>query len=164
MKRKDLVVLEKQNQERYRGVACLIAESASPREIDALQSWAQYLLDVQASKSFLLVKMVRALSPRSSLKAALPLVKIAFRRTKRHVWDDRSTTARVGMGGMLIGATVLSGKKAGIAALGTAIGVPLWVVFGAGASFLNVLREELFRKKHGDEATYTVIDARRIDL
>lgn len=60
------------------------------------------------------------------------------RQTKRLAWDQRSTTARLGLGGAAIGADVLGGQNAGIAALGTAVGVPLWIVTGAGAPFMDV--------------------------
>ncbi|KQP30603.1 hypothetical protein ASF49_13955 [Methylobacterium sp. Leaf104] len=82
-------------------------------------------------------------------KAVWPVVKIIGRQTKRVTWDDRSTTARFGLGGAIAGAVLFGGQSAGIAALGTAVGVPLWVVLGAGASFANVLREELSRKGKG---------------
>ena len=52
------------------------------------------------------------------------------------------------------------GQGAGIAALGTAIGVPLWVVFGAGAAFLGEIYER-FTGRRRPETTYTVIDAKR---
>jgi hypothetical protein len=41
----------------------------------------------------------------------------------------------------------LSGQGAGIAALGGAIGLPLWVVFGAGGAFLGVLIEEIRKSR-----------------
>jgi len=47
--------------------------------------------------------------------------------------------------------------------LGTAVGVPLWVVFGAGAAFLGVLYEEITDKKEEPKIRYTVIDAERKD-
>jgi hypothetical protein len=55
------------------------------------------------------------------------------------------------------------GQGAGVAALGTAVGVPLWVVFGAGATFLGVLYEEITRKKPNKSTSYQVIDAERED-
>ena len=162
-KRYDLVVAGENEGKRSREIANLIVESASPQERTALQTWAQYLLDIKYSNSSALTKLIKSLSLSNAAKAALPIVKIVLRRTKKHVWDNRSTTARMGMGGILVGASIFGGKNAGIAALGTAIGVPLWVVFGAGASFLNVLREELLRKNHEFDTTYTVLDAEKVD-
>ena len=45
-----------------------------------------------------------------------------------------------------MGIALFGSQSAGIAALGTAIGVPLWVVLGAGAAFANSLIEELKRR------------------
>jgi hypothetical protein len=52
----------------------------------------------------------------------------------------------LGSGGAAVGVALFGGQSAGIAALGTAIGVPLWVVFGAGAAFAKSLHSELGRK------------------
>jgi len=49
-----------------------------------------------------------------------------------------------------IAAVAFSGKGAGIAALGGAIGVPLWVVLGAGGAFAGVLIEEIQRSLPSD--------------
>lgn len=79
------------------------------------------------------------------------------------MWDERGTKGRLSLIGVGIGATVFGGHGAGIAALGTAIGVPLWVVLGAGGAFTGMLVEELSVKSKtsevGANTTYTVIDA-----
>jgi hypothetical protein len=51
------------------------------------------------------------------------------------------------MGGMALGLAAFGSQGAGVAALGTAVGVPLWVISGAGASMAGVLLDELKRKK-----------------
>ena len=48
--------------------------------------------------------------------------------------------------GMALGIAAFGAQGAGVAALGTAIGVPLWVISGAGASLAGVLLEELKRR------------------
>jgi hypothetical protein len=45
------------------------------------------------------------------------------------------------MSGAVAGVALFGGKAAGIAALGTAIAVPLWIVLGAGGAFAGVLIE-----------------------
>ncbi|TXM76515.1 hypothetical protein FV218_07070 [Methylobacterium sp. WL69] len=134
------------NPSTHRQVAVVIADAASPEERGALMIWAQGLLDVRASSAPPLQKARQALALTARSQIIWPAVKLIGREVKRLAWDQRSTTARLGLGGAAIGAMFFGGQSAGIAALGTAVGVPLWVVFGAGASFLNVLREELARK------------------
>lgn len=164
---KDIVVRQDERPASHqRRLARMIADAASPKDVEALQSWSQRLLEIHASTAPLLIKALRALSFSTATKVVLPVLRATARSTKRHVWDNRSTSARLGLGGMLVGATLFGGKNAGIAALGTAVGVPLWVVFGAGASFLNVLREEFLRSKANvpkGDPSYTVIDATRVD-
>lgn len=53
---------------------------------------------------------------------------------KKRVWDDRRGGFRLAGGAAAVAATV-GGQKAGLAMLETAVAVPLWVVFGAGAAF-----------------------------
>ena len=73
------------------------------------------------------------------------MVKIIFREMKRHAWDNRSAKVRSAYAGVALALATVGGQSAGIAALGGAIAVPLWVVFGAGAAFLRVLYEALER-------------------
>ncbi|MDR1995313.1 hypothetical protein [Azonexus sp.] len=74
-------------------------------------------------------------------------------------WDNRGLSGRLGIATAIATAIIFGGQGAGIAALGTAIGVPLWVVFGAGAAFLGEIYEN-FAGKQRTETTYTIIDAK----
>jgi|SRR5690606_23115558 len=94
----------------------------------------------------------------SKSKRATTLISLAL---KDLAWDDRSLPARLGIAAAVVTAITFGGQGAGIAALGTAIGVPLWVLFGAGAMFLGELYERLTGKKHRVETTHTVIVSRR---
>ncbi|TXM69097.1 hypothetical protein [Methylobacterium sp. WL120] len=130
-----------------RSLAVVIASNSSPTERTALTAWAEGLLAIRAEDIPAIQKAKRALALTLSSKTVWPVVKVIGRQTKRLAWDDRSTSARLGLGGALTGAVLFGGQSAGIAALGTAVGVPLWVVLGAGATFMNVLREELLRRR-----------------
>lgn len=72
------------------------------------------------------------------------------RELKRLGWDERGLKGRLGVGGAATGLLLFGSQGAGIAALGTAFAVPLWVVFGAGATFIGVLYDEITSKKSGD--------------
>ena len=91
--------------------------------------------------------LLHAIALTASSQAAVTAAKIVARNLKRMAWDERSTAARFGLGGAALGLAAFGSQGAGIAALGTAVGVPLWVVSGAGASMAGVLLEELKRKK-----------------
>ncbi|MCO5089886.1 hypothetical protein [Bosea sp. (in: a-proteobacteria)] len=149
---------------KQRQVAVFVAEAATPSDLDAIKTWAGKLLEIRASSMSKLAKAKAAVSLTAPSKVVWPVAKMVAKEAKRIGWDDRSKTARLGLGGAAVGAAVFGGKSAGIAALGTAVGVPLWVVLGAGASFANVLIEEVTRRKTKiNGASYTVIDAERVD-
>lgn len=110
----------------------------------ALLRWASRLLEIRASRAPALKKARLALD--TTYRAdILPVVRVLADALKDVVWDDRSWSARLGLGAVAITATTLGGQGAGIAALGTAVGVPLWMVLGAGGSFAGMLVDELQR-------------------
>lgn len=119
-----------------REVAIFVAEAAAPTDLDAIRIWAGKLLEIRSAPRTKLEKAKAAVALTASSKVVWPVAKMVAKQAKKIGWDDRSRTARLGLGGAAIGAAVFGGKSAGIAALGTAIGVPLWVVLGAGASSL----------------------------
>lgn len=128
-------------------LAIRIATSANSTEKEALRVWIEQLLKIKASNISNTDKVKQAIGLTASSKVILPTLKIISREIKRHAWDERSLKGRLGIGGAAIGAVLFGSQGAGIAALGTAIGVPLWVVFGAGGAFLGVLYEEITGNK-----------------
>jgi hypothetical protein len=106
-------------------------------------------------------KARRAIELTAESKVIVSIVKMTFMELKRIGWDERGIKARGAIVGAAIGLLAFGSQGAGIAALGTAIGVPLWVVFGAGGAFLALLYEELTGRK--PRTTYTVIDAEKKD-
>lgn len=146
-----------------REVAVFVVATAAESDLDAIRNWASRLLEIRSTDRATLEKAKAAIALTAKSKVVWPVVKIIAKQAKRVGWDDRSKTARLGLGGAAVGAVVFGSKSAGIAALGTAIGVPLWVVLGAGASFANVLVEEIARRKPSSGATYRDITAERLD-
>ncbi|MCL4822831.1 MAG: hypothetical protein KJZ57_01315 [Anaerolineales bacterium] len=145
--------------EKQRQLAVRIAASANSVEKEAIRSWIEGLLALRATDVSLTEKVRKAIALTVERKVVLPTVKIIARETRRLAWDERGAAVRLGLGGAAAGVAFFGGQGAGIAALGTAIGVPLWVVFGAGAAFVGVLYEEITGKKPSTKASYTVIDA-----
>ncbi len=150
--------LDKQKQ-----LAILIASTTNDLEKAALRVWIEQLLALKSSNCSASQKAKKAIALTVNSSVILPAIKIVARETKRLTWDDRGLKGRLGVGGIAVGLTFFGGQGAGIAALGTAIGVPLWVVFGAGAAFLGMLYEEITEIKSGEKASYRVIDADKKD-
>lgn len=150
-----------QNPEKQKQLAVKIVASANAAEKEALRIWIERLLALKGSDVPAGQKAKKAISITAESKVVLPAVKIIARETKRLAWDERGLKARLGLGGAAVGVALFGGQGAGIAALGTAIGIPLWVVFGAGAAFAGVLYEEITGKKPSAKATYTVDPERK---
>ncbi|MEH7879584.1 hypothetical protein V7799_19130 [Rhizobium laguerreae] len=141
-----------------RQLAVTIAKEVSPTEAEALRVWATRILEIRAENISAIQKAKKAVRHTVSSKVILPAVKIIARQTKKHGWHNRSSTQRLGMGVAAVGVAIFGGANAGIAALGGAIGVPLWMVLGGGAMFAKYLVDELV-KREKSAATYTIINA-----
>lgn len=137
-----------EDESRGRQLVAVIAQSATDKEKDALAAWALQLLNIRAGRLSTTQKARQAIRLTSHASVIWPTAKILVRELKRLGWDDRSWTARLGFSGAALGAAVFGGQGAGIAALGSAIGVPLWVVLGSGAAFAGALVEEFARTKN----------------
>ena len=135
---------EKPNQARDLGKAIVIA--TKPEDLDALRNWAQTMLEIRASNGSALEKAKRAITASTDKKVLAPILNVAWREMKRVGWEERGLPAKMAMGAAAAALT-LSGQGAGIAALGGAIGVPLFVVFGAGGALAGVIIDEARKKK-----------------
>jgi hypothetical protein len=148
-----------------RRLAVRISQSASSPERDALNAWISRLLQVRASGSTPVGKAKDALAATMDRHLVWPALRSIAREIRRLGWDERGAAARIGLIGAAA-AVALSGSGAvSIAALGTAVGVPLWVVFaGSGGTFAKALKEELELRGApiAGGATYKVLDAEKV--
>lgn len=140
--------------------AIAIVETVPSEHSLALKAWAERLIAIRNSPLLPWQKAKEAMTATRASHVIWPTLKVVARKVKLMGWDSRSGPARAFMGAAAVSAAVFGGKAAGIAALGTAVGVPLWVVFGAGAGFATAVAKEVTRKsKAAEGASYTVIDA-----
>ncbi|MGV2101595.1 hypothetical protein [Rhizobium sp. 21-4511-3d] len=160
--------------ENQKQVALAVVTAATPSENQALRSWLSELLTIRNSKTNSISKAKQALTVTAQSKVIWPVIQIIAKQVKKRGWDDRSKSQRFGIGGVAVGVALFGGQSAGIAALGTAVGVPLWVVLGAGSMFAQHLYSELVgsatapeaRSQGGDETdgkSYKTIDLKRAD-
>ncbi|TAY80977.1 hypothetical protein [Rhizobium ruizarguesonis] len=149
----------------HKQLAITIAGSASRAEADALRDWTRLLIDLKEEKISTVAKARKAISLTASSKVILPAMKIISAQAKKHGWDNRTSTQRVGLAVAAGAFALFPGANAGIAALGGAIGVPLWIVFGGGSIFLKVLYDELTKRPdlQASGVSYKVIDAEKRD-
>lgn len=145
-----------------RKLAIQVADQSTEEERLLLLEWAQNLLEIREKSLPARSKAKEALVLTAKSKVIIPAVKLIGREMKRLAWDDRGTKSRLAIIGTTIGLTFFGGQGAGIAALGGAIGVPLWVVLGAGGAFAGMLIDEI-KIKQNPKIEYTVVDAERVD-
>jgi hypothetical protein len=154
-------------EQKYREVAVIVASSATEAERASLLKWAQGLVAIRNSSMSSWGKGKSAVQLTIQSEVVWPLVKMLSRELKRVGWDERGTKARGFLVGGGLGLLVFGGQGAGIAALGTAIGVPLWIVLGAGGTFVGALIEEVQRRRASadlppkEKTTYKVIEAEK---
>ena len=134
------------DQQHQREVAVRIIEATQPEHLAALEKWAQAMVEINSRPVSRLEKLKAALRSSSDREILAPILKVVWSETKRIGWDERGLAARMALGSATLALT-LSGQNAGIAALGTAVGVPLFVVFGAGGALAGVIMEELRKSR-----------------
>lgn len=153
-----------EDDDRQRQLAINVVRDATIADREALRIWAGALLDLRNKDMPVTAKAKEAVLITSRAKVVWPLLKTVSKQVKRHGWDNRSTSQRLGIGAAGSALALFGPAQAGIAALGGAVAVPLWVVFGAGAMFARHLYEELSQQQSGSSgASYKVIDAEKED-
>ena len=129
-----------------RVLAHRIADGASGAERQALLEWAQQLLAISHSQAGALSKARQAFGATLTREVAWPVSKLLAAEIQRLAWNDRGLKSKWALSAAGAAAVAFGTQGAGIAALGGAIGVPLWLVFGAGGAFLAMLYQELQAK------------------
>ncbi len=131
-----------------------LVQVSSDDELHALISWANELLAIRASDQSNAQKAKEALVATFKSKRIKSALKVLARAVKKHGWDQRSSKSRAGLITSGIALSVFGGQWAGIVALGGGVGVPLWVVFGAGAVFAQTMIDD-FRAELANRANKT---------
>lgn len=125
--------------------------SASTDEREALTTWLHALVEVRDSDRTAAGKAVEAVRCTVASKAVWPVVKAFAVDLKRIGWDERSSKWRAFLGGSGAGLILFGSQGAGVAALGGAIGVPLWLVLGGGAAVLDALLDSSGPNDRGEK-------------
>lgn len=143
--------------------AVTLVKSASDVERDSLVLWLETLLRIRSSDQTAFEKAKATLLATRVHKILWPLLKVISSEIKKNLWDKRSTKSRMGIIGVSSAIVLFGGQSAGVAALGGAIGVPLWIVFGAGATFAGFILEEIKRNRSKQPDGAIVVDYEVID-
>lgn len=138
--------------------AVKLARAVPPRFRLDLLTWAEGMAAISSSQARPWIKARRAVALTHNSGIALRVATHVATSLHAVTWKDRSWAARLGLSGATAAALASAGQGAGIAALGTAVGVPLWLVLGAGGTFLGTLIDELRKLTNTTEAS-SIIEA-----
>lgn len=109
-----------------------LIEGSTPEERRAIAAWAQKLLDIRNSSDDPFSKSRGAFMATIDGKAGWPIISRLGDAIKRNAWDERSPAERAGVAGATAMVALFGGMFAVLTALGTAVGAPMWIVFGSG--------------------------------
>jgi len=123
-----------------------ILADITPEQGMALHLWANKLLMLRNSTKSRAQKFQAVIQLTKEAKLLIPLIKKIFVELKKTGWDESSWKSRLGMGATLWASLIIGKAAAGIALLGGAIAVPLWIVFGTGDKFVKTLIAELKKR------------------
>jgi len=136
-------VSEDLNQEKLRQLAATVATQIAEEDRSAVLALMRQLLVIRDSALPRYEQARAAYRATAQSGGAWALAKMAAGALKEYAWDSRSTSTRLGLSGLAIVAAAFARRGLGIAAVGALFGVPLWIVFGAGGQFPDLLIEEL---------------------
>lgn len=144
-------------------------ESPVPRTVAVVRAFDQRLDEVQRQKVLFWAQALLRIregtgSPREKAIAAITATRrsgfigdLLARIVRLAIdagWKNRTWPARLGLGTAVVTLATVGNHAAGIAALGGAVGVPLWIVLGAGGTLAGTLVQELTRS-HRDKGRQT---------
>lgn len=130
-----------------RQLVVAVVDRATTSERDALLAWARKLLEIRASPDSAFSKARQAVLSTAASPVIWPTVKTLAVELRHLGWDDQGVTGRMTAGGAAIAFLTIGSQGASIAALGTAVGVPLWVVLAGGCGLAGHLIETIIKRK-----------------
>jgi hypothetical protein len=118
-----------------------------------VQSWSNTAVAITSNTALSRKeKLLRLRKLETSDVVKLLLLELS-RRLKVSLWDQRGWGARLALSGLAVGVIAGGTEAAGIAALGSAIGLPFFLLTTAGGALLGTLVQELGRPPNPESNT-----------
>lgn len=124
-------------------MAASVVGELSPNEKEQLRTWLEDLLEIRQSDASFIGKLNALKSSMRHSKSLFPVIRVLYFKLKSKVWDKRSDNGRWFIGASAVGTGLFGLQGAGLAALGGAIGLPLFIVFGGGVTLAKLLIDEI---------------------
>jgi hypothetical protein len=132
-----------EKQDRAAQLAEIISKGATEEQRIAIAEWLRALISIAEGDASPLDKTKQAVEETTQRRIIWPVVALLAAEIKRQAWDDRSLATRLISIGVFPALAFGGAAAASGAALGTAVGAPLWIVFGAGGAFAGALLNEM---------------------
>ncbi len=120
-------------------------------ERKALAAWIEKILEVKELETTKSHKAKALLQILKESKPLYPLIRETASVAKEVGWDNRKGGSRAFLAGAGVGIAFFGFQGAGLAALGGAVGFPLWVVFGGGGTLAYTILAEIRSSKSNDD-------------
>lgn len=114
-----------------------------PAEQQRLLGWSRGLTEIHYGTLPGFKKAVAMLALTRDRKVAWPLLKLLSLALKHSLWDARSWTLRLGLGAVIATFVAIGNAGAAIVTLGGWIGLPLWMLIGAGGVLAGLLADRI---------------------
>ena len=125
----------------------IVINKLNSYEKEDILIWAKKVKEIQSGKTLGTKSKIKSLKELDNKKALVSLGKIIKSKTKKS-WKNASWAKKLGVIGASGALITVSGSGAGIAALGGAIGLPLFLVTAAGGTLIGTLIDELTKNKN----------------
>lgn len=129
-----------------RNVISLVTKELTENEKSNVLQWAEKSLVVIENKNLSKIEKVKQLNKLETPKAVLTFFQALLRFLKNKTWTNQSWARRLGLIGAAVGTAAFGTQAAGLATMGTGIGVSLALVSTVGATFVGVLVDELSKE------------------
>ncbi len=127
----------------HRKVARAVVRELDPAQRDVLADYVSALILLRAADRPTQTKVLDSLDLTVDRPVLGVLTKGSGRLLSKYAWKDRSWPARIGLSAAAIAGILTAGQGAAFAVVGTAVGVPLWIVFGSGDALAGSLLDEI---------------------
>lgn len=145
-----------EHDKRQKQLALQIVQSTTQEHRDVLKTWIGALLRLREADLPTVQKAKEAVRLTAQAKVVKPLIRSIAIDVKKYGWDERTTTQRFGIGAAASTIALVGPANAGIAALGGAVAVPLWVVFGSGAMLARFVYDNLDKNADRTQSEHRV--------
>jgi hypothetical protein len=145
-------------------IARAVVRELDPEQRKVLAEYTASLVLLRGKDLPTQTKVLDSIDLTADPKVLGVLTKGSGRLLAKHAWKDRSWPARIGLSAAALASILTAGQGTGIALLGTAVGVPLWIVFGSGGAFAGDLLDEIDRARTGAGSASADSDAESLDV